>query len=58
MEHIRYHRDIKLIITEARRDYLVLEQNYHRTKPFSYNFLAVEMKTTHVFMNKPVYIGL
>ena len=29
MENIRKHRDIKLVETERRRNYLVLEPNYH-----------------------------
>ena len=58
MEHVRNHRDIKLVTTEARKDYLVLEPNYHTTKAFSDNLLAIEMKRTQILMNKPVYIGL
>ena len=29
MENVRKHRDIKLVTTESRRTYLVLEPNYH-----------------------------
>ena len=29
MENVRKHRDIKLVTTERRRNYLVSEQNYH-----------------------------
>ena len=28
-ENVRKHRDIKLVTAEARRNYLVSEQNYH-----------------------------
>ena len=31
--------------------------NYHTTKQFSENFLAVEMKKTKIKMNVPIYIG-
>ena len=31
MENVRKYRDIKLVITEARRNYQVSEPNYHRT---------------------------
>ena len=48
--------DIKLITTEARRNYVVSEPNYHRTK--SKNLLAVEMRKTQTLINKPVYLGL
>ena len=43
-ENVRKHRDIKLVTTEARRNYLVSEPNYHTTKCFSENLLAIEMK--------------
>ena len=32
MENVRKHRDIKLLTTESRKNYLVLEPNYHTTK--------------------------
>ena len=58
MENVRKHRDIKLVITDKRRNQLVSESNYHTTKWFSENLLAIEMKKTRVKMNKPVYLGL
>ena len=44
MENIRKHRDIKLAATEKRRNYSVSEPNYHTTKFFTENLLAIEMK--------------
>ena len=35
MENVRKHRDIKLVTTERRRNYLVSEPNYHTTKVFT-----------------------
>ena len=32
MENVRKHRDIKLVMTEARRNYLMSEPNCHTTK--------------------------
>ena len=32
MENVRKHRDIKLVITEKRRNYLLSEPNFHTTK--------------------------
>ena len=58
MENMRRHKDIKLVPTEKRRNYLVSEQNYHTTKFFMDNLLAIEMKKTQILMNKPVYLGL
>ena len=58
MENMRKHRDIKLVTTERRRDYLVSEPNYHITKFFAENLLAIEMKKIEICMNKPVCLGL
>ena len=58
MENVRKHRDIKLITTERRSNYLVSEPNYHTTKFFTEFKLAIEMKKTQILMNKPVYLGL
>ena len=57
MENVRKHRDIKLVTTEKRRLKLVSEPNYHTTKHFSENLIAIEMKKTKIKMNKPVYLG-
>ena len=55
---MRKHRDIKLVTTEEKRNKLVSEPNYHATKHFSENLLAMKMKKTKVKMNKPVYLGI
>ena len=57
MENVRKHRDIKLVITGEKRIKLVSEPNYHTTKHFPDNLLAMEMKKTKVKMNKPLYFG-
>ena len=58
MENARKHRNIKLVTTESRKNYLVLEPNYHTTRFFKENLLAIEMGKTQILMNKPVYLGL
>ena len=58
MENIRKHRNIKLVTTEERRNYLVSEQNHLTTKFFIENLLAIEIRKTQIVMNRPVYIGL
>ena len=58
MENVRNHRDIKLVTTEEKIIKLVSEPNYHTTKHFSKNLLAIEMKKTKVKMNKPVSLGM
>ena len=44
--NVRKHRDNKLVATDKRRNQLVPEPNYHTTKWFSENLLAIEMKKT------------
>ena len=44
MENVRKHRYIKLVTTERKRNYLVSDPNYHTTKFFPENLLAIEMK--------------
>ena len=58
MENVRKHRDIKLVTIDKRRNQLVSEPNYHTTKWFSENLLAIEMKKTNVKINKPIYLDL
>ena len=56
MENVRKHRDIKLVTTQRKRNYLVSEPNYHITKFFIEYLLAMEK--TQILMNKPVYLRL
>ena len=58
MENVRKHRDIKLVTTKEKIIKLVSEPNYHTTKHFSKNLIAIEMKKTELKMNKPVYLGM
>ena len=44
MENVRKHRNIKLMTNDTKRNRLVSEPNYHTTKWFSENLLAIEMK--------------
>ena len=44
MENVRKSRDIKLVTTDKKINYLVSEPNYHTTKWFSESLLAIEMK--------------
>ena len=58
MENVRKHIDIKLVTSNKRRNQLVSEPNYHTTKYFSENLMAIEMKKTRVKMSKPIYFGM
>ena len=44
VENVRKYKDIKLVATERRRNYLVSKPNYHATKFFTENVLAIEIK--------------
>ena len=57
-ENLRKHRDVKLVTTERRRNYLVSEPNYHTTKFFTENLLAIETKKTEILINKPASLRL
>ena len=52
MENVRKHRDIKLVTTDKKRNKLVSEPNYHTTKRFSENILAIEMKKKNKSKNE------
>ena len=56
--NVKKHKDIKLVTVDKRRNQLVLDPNYHTTKYFSENVLAIEMKKIKVKMNKLVYLRL
>ena len=48
IENVRKHIDTKLAATDKRRNQLASEPNYHTTKYFSENLIAIEMKKTKV----------
>ena len=55
MENVRKRRDLKLVTIDKRRNQLILEPNYHKTKYFLENLLTIKMKKIKVKMNKTVY---
>ena len=57
IEDVRNHRDIKLVITNERRDKLASEPNYHTTTQLSEKLIEIEMKKIVILMNKPIYLG-
>ena len=58
MENVRKDRNITLVTTDEKRNQLASELNYHTTKYFSENLMAIEMKKTKVKTNKPIYLGM
>ena len=57
MENVCNHRNIKLVTTYEKFNKYASEPHLMNVKCFSENLLAVEMRKTEVFMNKPVYLG-
>ena len=57
-KNVRKLIDITLVTTDKRRNRLALEPNYHTTKYFSENLMAIEMKKTKVKMNTPICLGI
>ena len=49
MENVRKHRDIKLVTTGRRRNYVVSEPNYHTTKFFTEYLLAMQVRKTQKY---------
>ena len=44
MENVRRHRDVNLVTTERRRNYLVSGSNLHTTKFSTEHLLAIKIK--------------
>ena len=57
LENVR-NKDITLVKTEKRKKCLVSEPNYHTTKFFTENLLAIEIEKTQMVVNGSVYLGL
>ena len=55
--NVRKRRDIKLIVTEGRRKKLVSEPNYASCTTFSDHLMAIEIRKTCMFMDKPIIVG-
>ena len=57
VENFPKYRDIKLVATEKRRNYLVSEPNYQTAEFFTETLLTTKIRKLKIFMNKPVYLG-
>ena len=58
MGNVIKHRDIKWVTTDKRRNHLASEHNYHTTKYFSENLIAIEMKKTKIKIDKLIYLSM
>ena len=57
IENVRKRREIKLIVSEERRKKLVSEPNYASCTAFSDHLIAIEMRKTRIYMDKPILVG-
>ena len=57
IKNIRKRQDIKLIDDRAKAVKLSSRPNFDRCTIFDKHLIAVHMKNTEVFFNKPVYVG-
>ena len=57
MEHIRKHRDIKLVNNEEAYLKAIMKPNFKSGTPFGPNLMGCEMGKLKVVMNEPVYLG-
>ena len=57
IENVGKRCEIKLVVTEQRRKKLVSEPNFKSRVPFSNHLLAIEMRKTHIYMDKPIMVG-
>ena len=58
MENVRKHRDIKVVATERRRNYLVSGPTYNTTKFFTKKSISNRNEKMQIVTNNPVYLGL
>ena len=58
LENIRNRVDIRLISTDKVAQKLAAKPNYDCCTIFEENFVAVHMKKTKLYLNKPVYLGM
>ena len=56
IENVRKRPEIKLVVTEQHRKKLASEPNYKSCVAFSDHLLAIEMRKTRIYMNKPIMV--
>ena len=57
IENIRKRQNIILVDNRKRAKRLVNKPNFERATIFDKNLIAVHMKNTEIYFNKPVYVG-
>ena len=56
IENVRKRREIKLVVTEQRRKKFISEPNYKSCVSFSDHLLAIELRKTRIYMDKPIIV--
>ena len=56
-ENIRHRQNIILVDNRAKASSLSTKPNFDRATIFDRNLIAVHMKETEVYFNKPIYVG-
>jgi hypothetical protein len=58
MENIENRVDVRLVCEEKEAIKLAAKPNYHSRTIFDENLIAIHMKKTKLFYNKPIYLGM
>ena len=58
LENIKNRVDIRLISSDKIAQKLAAKPNYDHCTIFDENLIAVHMKKTKLYFNKPVYLGM
>ena len=58
MENIRNRVNIKLITSEEKTLKLIAKPSFDKRTIFSKNLIAVHLRKTKLFFNKPIYVGM
>ena len=58
LENIKNRVDIRLISSDKVAQKLAAKPNYDRSTIFDENLIAVHMRKTKLYFNKPVYLGM
>ena len=58
IENIENRVDIKLVTDRIKAEKLAAKPNYYHRTRFDENLIAVQMKKTWLYYNKPVYLGM
>ena len=58
LENIRNRVDIRLLSSDIKAPKLAAKPNYDHCTIFDENLIAIHMKKTKLYFNKPVYLGM